>query len=456
MIDRAAFRTSTTIPAWSTWAPPRPPRPPPHHRGRPPPPDHRHHQPRTRLLPPHRRRHCRDRDGARQSRGLHTPDIDRVTFTSGTTAALNAVVQGRAAHGLGPGDEVLVSPTDHAATVGPRYDLARRLPIRLVGHRLNAPGDPDVADLAARATARTRVAVVIHVHNVYRESASVAHIRHLLGPDVVLVLDAAQSVGHLDVDVPALGPTWSRSPRTRCSARPGLGILLRGAPHPRRHDRVTAGGLSARAAGLARRLEHGTPSTTTIAGVGAAIDLLTAYGLERIYTELSATTRGLVDRLRALPTVDLLPGVAYGAACTSGYGIVSFRIRGTDAGGVGFLLDDAGLVVRTGNHCATTTTPTATRCRSAPTPTPPPTTSTAAAKRPPESGSDAPAPTHPDGSTVDDRSWCGYRHGCRPVVGVSQPPMPRVRCRVPRAGVGSTTNKVDMPGTAGRKTPADP
>lgn len=283
---------------------------------------------------------------------LNAPDCEGIAFTSGTTAALNALTRGWAAHALRPGDEILLSPADHAATTGPWHALAATLPVRLVSYKLTPSGDPDVADIAARVTSRTRAAVITHVHNVYGERASVAEIRRLLGPDVIIVLDAAQSIGHFAVDVRALGADAVAFSAHKMFGPPGTGVLYL-APRLRQAMTVTAeGGVSANATGLARVLERGTPNTAGIAGLGAAIGFLTGYGLDRVHAELSALTRGLVERLRALPGTELLPGVAYSTACTTGYGIVSFRLAGISFADAGFIFDDAGICVRTGTHCA--------------------------------------------------------------------------------------------------------
>lgn len=283
---------------------------------------------------------------------LNVPDPNQVAFTSGCTAAMNTLVRGWATHQLRPGDEVLLSPADHAATIGPWHALAERLPIRLVGYRLTASGDPDVADLAGHVTARTRAAVVTHVHNVFGERAGVADIRRVLGPGPVLVLDAAQSVGHVEVDLQALGADAVVFSGHKAFGPPGIGVLAVSSRLQGDIRGTVQGGVSASATGLARVLERGTPNAAAIAGLGAALDVVTDYGIKSIHAELSGLTRDLVERLRAIPGIDLLPGVAFSTACSTGYGIVSFRMDGLDPADVGFVLDDAGICVRTGSHCS--------------------------------------------------------------------------------------------------------
>ena len=97
-------------------------------------------------------------------------------------------------------------------------------------------------------------------------------------------------------------------------------------------------------------LEGGTPDTAGIAGLAAAIEFIEEIGLDRIAAHGRALTRFLVDRLREIPGVTLLPGVAWDQDPV-GYGIVAFRVDGARSDDVGFALSSGGFYVRTGRHC---------------------------------------------------------------------------------------------------------
>lgn len=282
---------------------------------------------------------------------LGAGDPASIAFTSGATAALNAIVQCWARPNLRPGDEVLVSASDHAACVRPWYAAAGELGLRLVPYRRTASGDPDVADLAAKLTPRTRAVVVTHVHNVFGELAEVAEIRRRVGPEVVVCLDAAQSAGHTWVDVRELGADAVAFSAHKMFGPPGTGVLW-AAPRlvETMRPAVVGGGMAGRT-GLAGVLEAGTPNTGGIVGLGAAVRFVESLGIARIGAHVGALTQALVERLEAMPHVRLLPGVAFSTACRSGYGIVSFQVDGVSASDVGFVLDDAGICVRTGGHC---------------------------------------------------------------------------------------------------------
>ncbi|HEY9408080.1 MAG TPA: aminotransferase class V-fold PLP-dependent enzyme [Jiangellaceae bacterium] len=289
---------------------------------------------------------------ARTAGFIGAGDPDSVAFTSGATASLNAVVQCWGRSALRPGDEVLLSPSDHAANVAPWYRLAADAGVRLVEYRLTASGDPDIADVAAKLSPRTKVVVLTHVHNVFGELTSVAEFHRLVGPDVAICVDAAQSVGHTVVDVADLGADFLAFSAHKMFGPPGAGVLWAA---PRMIDAmrpaVVGGGMAGRS-GLAAVVEAGTPNTAGIVGLGAAIEFIESAGLAAISARLSVATREVVDRLSSMSHVRLLPGIAFSTACSLGFGIVSFRIDGMDAADVGFVLDDAGICVRTGGHCA--------------------------------------------------------------------------------------------------------
>lgn len=289
---------------------------------------------------------------ARTAVFVNAPDPAGVAFTSGATAALNAVVQCWAQPALSAADEVLVSPSDHSASVAPWYRLAALGGVRLVEYGLTASGDPDIADIAAKTTPATKAVVLTHVHNVFGELADVAGIRRLVGPDVVVCLDAAQSVGHLRVDVAGLGVDFVSFSGHKMFGPPGVGVLWASDRMIEAMQPAIVGGGMAGRPGLAAVIEAGTPNTAGIVGLGAAIDVVESIGLPAIGARSTRLTNELVERLAVMPHVHLLPGVAYSTACSAGYGIVSFRVEGMAASDVGFVLDDAGVCARTGGHCA--------------------------------------------------------------------------------------------------------
>ena len=288
---------------------------------------------------------------ARAATFIGAGDPASVAFTNGATGSLNAITQCWGAHNLRAGDEVLLSPSDHAANVEPWFQLAERTGVRIVPYQLTASGIPDLTDVAEKVTPATKVVVLTHVHNVFGERTDIAEIRRRIGSDIVISVDAAQSVGHIPLDTTALGADFVAFSAHKMFGPPGVGVLW-AAPRVAADMRpaVVGGGMSGRS-GLTEIVEAGTLNTVGIVGFGAALGFIESIGTKVISARLSAMTRILVERLKTMSNVELLPGTAFSTGLT-GYGIVSFRVPGMSAADAGFVLDADGICVRTGGHCA--------------------------------------------------------------------------------------------------------
>lgn len=287
------------------------------------------------------------------ARFIGAPDPAGIAFTAGATASLNAVATCWGRHNLQQDDEILLSRSDHSANVEPWLQVARENGAEIVEYKRTASGDPDIADLVARVSARTKVIVLTHVHSVFGERTSVAEIRRRTDDRIVISLDAAQSVGHTAVDISKLGADFVSFSAHKMFGPPGVGVMWASPRVLTEMRAVTFGGGIFDRQGLASLIEAGTLNTLGIVGLGAAITFLDTIGIDTISRRLATTSRYLVDALEQMAHVELLPGIAYSTGCGLGYGIVSFRVRGMDAADVGFILDDSNICVRTGGHCIT-------------------------------------------------------------------------------------------------------
>ena len=297
---------------------------------------------------------------------------DEVVLTTGATAAANAVAHAWGLATLQDGDEVLLSPTDHASTVLPWVrvrDLlaARGRRIRLVAYRTTRSGEADVEDVRTRLGARTRVVVLTHVHGVLGGRSTLEEVD--LPTGAVLVVDATQSAGHGRVDVGALRADFLYLSAHKMFGLPGAGALV---CRRRTHDRLgpafpggtgdggpavgagrgdDATGLEdLRVPGGPRALESGSANVPAVVALEAAADFVDGLGPEAVAAHTADLTLRLVDGLRAVPRVRLLPGVAH-AACRVGHGIVSFTVDGERSDDVGFALAEHGVDVRAGRQC---------------------------------------------------------------------------------------------------------
>ncbi|MFI2229540.1 aminotransferase class V-fold PLP-dependent enzyme [Nocardia testacea] len=288
---------------------------------------------------------------------------DEIVFTAGATAALNAVALSWGLAALADGDEILYSPRDHAANISPWFLLRDTLArfgtrIELVPYRVTATGQADTADIATKLSPRTRLLTVTHLHHVFGARTTLTELRDRIPPRVHLCFDCSQSGGHLPVDVTALGADFAAFAAHKMFASPGIGILYcRQRTHAQLRPFLPGGGtdaaLTAEGFGtgvMPGLLEGGTANIPGILSLGTALEVLEAYGMPAVAAHNRVLTQRLIHGLRTVPGLTFLPGPAHAREDT-GYGIVSFTLRGISAADLGFVLAEYGFLVRTGAHC---------------------------------------------------------------------------------------------------------
>jgi cysteine desulfurase/selenocysteine lyase len=281
---------------------------------------------------------------------LHDPGPDRsgVHFTSGTTEGLRGVARDWLVPYLTDGDEILVPHADHRANLDPWLEARLLLAERGVDIRVRAlpyqevSGDYDHRALDGVVGPRTRFVAATHVHHVYGGDMNVHRIRAAVGPDVPICLDAAQSVGHLPVDVGELDVDFVVFSGHKAMALPGTGaVWARNARGPV----FRPGGW------------QGTPNTAGIVSLRAALDWLDAAGPDRIARWTAGLAGRLTDRLRHLDAYEILGcqvSLAAGSALPAAqrrHGIVTFRHRDIPSDDLGFILYSHGFMVRADSMC---------------------------------------------------------------------------------------------------------
>ncbi|MEU1211687.1 aminotransferase class V-fold PLP-dependent enzyme [Streptomyces sp. NPDC005791] len=273
------------------------------------------------------------------------PDTSAVHFVSGTTEGLRLVALDWLVRELRDGDEIIVPFADHEANVSPWLEtvesLARqgtRVTAREMPYQASS-GDYDTEALAELVSSRTRFVAVTHVHHVYGGDMNVHRIRRAVGPDPVICMDAAQSVGHLPVSMKALDVDFAVFSGHKALALPGSGAVwsrgVRGAP-------FTPRGWS------------GTPNTVGIVSLSAALDWLDRAGPARIARWTAELTARLTDGLRTLTPYEVVGcqlSLAEESSVQQRHGIVTFRHRDIDAADLGFILFSHGFMVRADGLC---------------------------------------------------------------------------------------------------------
>lgn len=288
-----------------------------------------------------------------------------VVFTSGATQSLNMAALCWGFYALQDGDEVLVCMEDHKSCVLPWMHLQQLLALQnkriaVVPYTLTAAGDADIEDIRSKITPRTRVIALTHIHNVFGTRAEVRQIRDIVGNDIIISLDASQSVGHVPIDTTELGIDFLSFSGHKMFAATGIGVLwvnerLHGTMQPMfvgggiGHD-VQESGRYQRGS-MPHCLEAGTPNIAGILSLEAAIDLLEKVSMPHVHTRLRTLTQRLLEGLIRLPNIDFPPGPAHCGDCFVGYGLLSFHLQNMRSSDAGFLLDQQGICVRTGSHC---------------------------------------------------------------------------------------------------------
>ncbi|HET7304030.1 MAG TPA: SufS family cysteine desulfurase [Segeticoccus sp.] len=299
---------------------------------------------------------------------------DEVVFTKNATESLNLVAyafSNAAAPGaldgvdevvaerfrIGPGDEVVVTEMEHHANLVPWQELARRTGATLRWLGLTDEGRLDLADLQTVVTERTKVLAFTHVSNVL---GTVNPVRPLVQRarevGALTVLDACQSAPHLGLDVAELGVDFLAFSGHKMFGPMGIGVLWG------RHELLAAmppfltGGSMIEVvrmegstyAAPPQRFEAGVPMAAQAVGLAAACDYLTAVGMPSVTAHERELTAALLAGLAQRPWVRVLGPTD----TTDRAGAVSFVVDGVHPHDVGQVLDDDGVEVRVGHHCA--------------------------------------------------------------------------------------------------------
>ena len=287
------------------------------------------------------------------------PDHELV-FTSGTTDALNMVAHGLSTAGhrsawLQAGDEIVVSGLEHHANLVPWQQAARRTGAVLRVLLPDAQGRLHAADLRRLLTPRTRVLALTACANATGERPPYEALFQLASDAGALtVLDAAQAVAHGVPDLSALACDFMAFSGHKMYGPMGSGVLVGRRAALERLEPLRYGGdmvawvssTEASFAELPARLEGGTPNVAGAIGMAAAAGFIEQIGRDRIDVHLSALREHAAAGLAALPGISVLSAHSRASA------IVSFVADGVHPHDIGTVLDQLGIAVRTGHHCA--------------------------------------------------------------------------------------------------------
>jgi cysteine desulfurase/selenocysteine lyase len=289
---------------------------------------------------------------------LNAESTDEIVFTRNATEGLNLVAFSWGRTNVTAGDVIVTTETEHHSNLVPWQVLARETGAKLRYLRLGEDGMLDLEPLAAiAAEGPVRLVAVAEQSNAFGTLNDVgALISWAHEQGAVAVIDACQSVPHRPVDVRALDADFLAFSGHKLCGPSGAGALYGKREHLTAMPPFLTGGEMISAVRLDRtswnalpyKFEAGTPAIAEIVGMGAAIDYLTAIGLDRIAEHERRITDYACDRLAEVPGLRIL-GPADRARRG---GIVSFDLEGAHPHDVAQILDRRGVCVRAGHHCA--------------------------------------------------------------------------------------------------------
>ena len=296
-------------------------------------------------------------DAARRKlqRFINAPEEREVIFTSGTTDAINLVMHGYGRRFIKPGDEIILTTLEHHSNIVPWQMLAEETGAKIRVVPINDAGELLIDEYEKLFNARTRFVGVIHVSNAL---GSINPVKQMIAfahaHGVPVLVDGAQAAPHLQVDVQDLDCDFYAFSGHKLCGPTGIGVLYGKAALLEKMQPFKGGGdmiLSVTFEkttynSIPHKFEAGTPPIAAAIGLGAAIDYLSTIGMGVI----AAYEQELLNY--ATEQMNRMPGVRIVGTAKNKASVISFTIDGVHPHDVGTLLNQEGVAVRTGHHCA--------------------------------------------------------------------------------------------------------
>lgn len=283
---------------------------------------------------------------------------NEVVFCRNTSEALNIVAKGFAPHVLEPGDEVVISIMEHHSNLIPWQQVCRETGAKLVYLYPTPTGQITDDEIAAKIGPATKIVSCGHVSNVLgveNPIAKLAAAAHANG--AYMVVDAAQSVPHMALDVRELGADFLAFSAHKALGPMGVGVLWGRTDLLDRTDPVYTGGemidsvteQGATWAPVPEKFEAGTQDAAGIYATGVALDyLVNKVGYETVAERERALVHYAMSRMVELPFVDIVGSIYW----DQHHGAISFNVRGIHPHDVASIMDMDGVCIRAGHHCA--------------------------------------------------------------------------------------------------------
>jgi len=295
-------------------------------------------------------------EGARQKTAKFiNAEKEEIIFTCGTTSALNIIVTGFFDSIVEPGDEILLTKSEHASNILPWFRLANKHNLKISYIPLDANLHITMENVKASVTPRTKIIAIAELTNVVGDLRPMKEIcEYAHQNNIFVVCDGAQSVPHKPTDVKEMDVDFLVFSAHKMCGPTGVGVLYGKKELLENVDPLHLGGGMNESFDnekeiflkeLPHRLEAGTPNISGVIGLGAAIDYLSNIGMDQIMLHELKLKRYLVEGLMQIPHIEIINEEA-------GSGIVSFNVEGIFAQDVACFLNKYNICVRAGNHCA--------------------------------------------------------------------------------------------------------
>ena len=297
-------------------------------------------------------------EGARSRIGqfINATDPATIIYVRNTTEALNLVAYSWGRQNIGPDDEILLTEMEHHSNIVPWQLLAEEVGATVQYVPFTADGTLDLSALPKFLTERTKVFAFTAMSNVFgtiNPTKQLVAAAHEVG--AIAVVDAAQSVPHLPVDVKALDCDFLAFSGHKMAGPTGIGILYGKRELLESMRPFLGGGDMIRRVSLEGsswndlpwKFEAGTPSIAEGIGLGAAVDYLQQIGMEQVHAHEQFITDYTLEALSEVPDLNVI-----GPPTSQRGGVVAFTLKGVHPHDISQLLDQDGIAIRAGHHCA--------------------------------------------------------------------------------------------------------
>ena len=286
---------------------------------------------------------------------INAKDKEEIVFTSGTTESLNMIASGFFAPIVEPGDEILITASEHASNVLPWFRLANEYGCVIKYIPLDETYHVTIENFKNSLTPKTKIVAIAAITNVVGDLRPIKEITKIAHENnIFVVVDGAQSVPHMKTDVQDLDIDFLAFSGHKMLGPTGVGVLYGKKELLNELEPINLGGGMNESFDnekeiylkeIPTRLEAGTPNISGVIGLGEAINYIQKIGIDKIRDKELHLREYLVEKLVKIPHIDIIN-------LESDSGIVAFNVDDVFSQDVAYYLNKYNICLRAGNHCA--------------------------------------------------------------------------------------------------------